>query len=195
MSTKKIAITGGIGSGKSTVCDIIKEMGYPIFSCDQIYSDLLKDELFLKGVSNVTGIPLLKTENGYSLDRQGVSNAVFNDKQLRGKLESFTHPAIMQELDLRMSKHKGIVFAEVPLLFEKGFEKQFDAVIVVMRDVRDRISAVKIRDGLSEENISARIKNQFDYENFAKTEHTLLYNNSDITELKDKVCLIIESFI
>lgn len=82
------------------------------------------------------------------------------------------------------SAEGSVVFAEVPLLFEGGFEKLFDAVIVVLRNLADRVRAAAARDGVSEKNILARIKNQFDYEKNPLTGHTVIYNNADLPALE-----------
>ena len=86
------------------------------------------------------------------------------------------------------------MFAEVPLLFEGGYQKDFDGVIVVLREKSARIGAVAVRDGLSEEEVERRIKNQFDYENKSIFEHTVLYNDGDLAKLREKVGSVLEKF-
>lgn len=157
----KIAITGGIGSGKSAVAEIIKNQGFSVFSCDEIYKELLRDKQFLNLISlNFDGVLSADGE----LDRQKLSDIVFNDKTALGVLNNITQPSIMKEL-LRQCESKNIAFAEVPLLFENGFEKLFDGVIVVLRNEEDRISAICKRDKISVEKAKLRLKAQFNYNN------------------------------
>ena len=78
------------------------------------------------------------------------------------------------------------VFAEVPLLFEGGHEKGFDAVIVVMRGLQERVRAAAARDGCTEAEVQARVAGQFDYEKNLPCGHTVLYNDGDLAALEEK---------
>ena len=90
----KIAVTGGIGSGKTTVCDIIKEQGYSVISCDEIYNRLLRDKSFLNSLVSEFGHIL----NGDgTLSRKKLSEIVFSDKDKLARLNEITHPEIMKE--------------------------------------------------------------------------------------------------
>jgi dephospho-CoA kinase len=175
----KIAITGGIGSGKSTVAKYFKEQGYNVFSCDEIYSDLLNDDSFLKKIETAFGDVI---DNNGKLDREKLAKKVFNDSKNLKLLNSITHPQIMNRAVELMENHK-LSFCEVPLLFVGGFENLFDNVIVVMRDKQKRAEAVSKRDNISIENANLRIKNQFDYDKLQKERYIPLYNNSGFAEL------------
>ena len=143
----KFAITGGIGSGKSTVAEIIKRKGYAVFSCDEIYKELLLDAEFKAKLSlNFDGI--INADG--SLDRSKLSEIVFNDKSALKRLNALTHPAIIEEVFKKSSGQK-ISFTEVPVLFESGLEKYFDGIIVVLRDMDKRIDAVSARDKIDRE--------------------------------------------
>lgn len=181
----KIAVTGGIGSGKSTVMQIIRNFGYKTISLDEVYAELLCDEEFVKGINKRLGLPE-KLQNGKAvLDKNAVSEKVFTDSAALKALDDYTHPAIME----RAFKEggKGVVFYEVPLLFESGFERLFDKVVVVLRDKASRLKSAALRDGKTEEDISARIKNQFDYENNDLSLHMIIRNDGDLSSLKDSV--------
>lgn len=187
----KIAITGGIGSGKSTVAKIISEQGYKVLSCDEIYGQLLKDEGFLKLLTNEFGDIL--TGEG-QLDRAKLSAIVFNDKEKLQCLNNITHTSIMNSA-YRQMEEKGICFLEVPLLFEGGYEKDFDAVIVVLRDIRKRIHSVTQRDKIEENAVISRINNQINYDNINLTEYYVIHNNSDYNDLRKKVLEILNNVV
>ena len=191
MTSKLIAITGGIGSGKSTVSKIIKDLGYPVFSADEVYKNLIKDESFVKKIYDGLGIE----SDNVKFDKNLISSRVFNDKKALEKLNSITHPEVMNEL-IKLSKEKGgVVFNEVPLLFESNFESLYDKVIIVTRNLDDRVSSVALRDGLTKDEILLRIKNQVNYENIKSNAHTLISNDKSLEELTKKVKAVIDNIV
>ena len=158
---KTIAITGGIGSGKSTVAKEILLLGFPVFSCDQIYREIMEDEAYIAQISNVFDGVVVEGK----IDKNALSQLVFSDKTARNKLNSIAHPLIMSTLYARMQNcASDFVFAEVPLLFEGGYEKDFDDIIVVYRNKSERIKSVMDRDGVSELEVVSRMRSQIDYE-------------------------------
>ena len=179
---KRIAVTGGIGSGKSTVCAALKKYGFPVFSCDEVYRELQREKSFLEGLKKI--FPSVVTKEG--LDKKALSAIVFSDSSALEKLNAYTHPRIMERVFERMDGFS-LAFAEVPLLFEANLEGEFDGVLVVMRKAEDRLAAVCARDGVSEAAVRDRIKNQFDYENNLKSGHTVIYNDGDKDSLERKV--------
>lgn len=184
----KIAITGGIGSGKSAVASIVEEAGYTVLSCDKIYSKLLQNNEFLSALENeFCGI--IKPDG--SLDRRKLSGIVFNDGKQLEKLNALTHPAIMGEVFSRL-KNERLGFCEVPLLFEGGYEKLFDGVIVVLRDEASRIGSVTKRDGLNEMSVKKRLKSQFDYQNCDLTKYYVIHNDGNFDDLRAKVSRAID---
>ena len=185
-----VAITGGIGSGKSTAIKTIKELGYTVISADQTYSELLLDPEFVRGVHNAVGL----NSQSKTLDRVAVSTAVFNNADKLKSLNAFTHSKIYERM-FELSKNKAVVFHEVPLLFESGYQKKYDKVIVIMRDLGLRIKSVANRSGLEEEEIKKRIKNQFNYENLDKNKHTVITNNGSIEEFSAKVKAVLNEIL
>ena len=181
---KVYAVTGGIGSGKSTVCDILKGLGYPVYSADSVYENLIKNDNFSREIYGVLGLEFTK-EKGF--ERSVVSAVVFNDANKLKLLNKFTHSKVMETLNSLNKAHTGLVFNEVPLLFESGLQSNYDGVIVVYRPLEDRINSVISRSGLSREEVLKRIKNQFNYENFDKTKHTVISNDGVLENLKRKV--------
>lgn len=184
----KIAVTGGIGSGKSSVCQIIRSAGFPVLSCDEIYAELCADKKFLERLCEEFGNILLADG---SLNRKKLSQIAFNDEAALKKLNNLTHPAIMEELFLRASGHK-LCFCEVPLLFEGGYQGCFDGAIVILRAEEERIKSVSLRDKISAQAAILRIKNQFNYENADFTQYYVIHNDGDLTDLRQKTLEIIE---
>lgn len=182
---KIIAITGGIGSGKSAVAKILKDLGYVVFSCDKIYAELLNKGVFNEDFYKYFG-NVFKSDG--TLNRKELAKIVFSDKYKLNLLNNLTHRAIMQEVFKRASAANKTCFVEVPLLFESSnLQSQFDKVIVVMRDLQTRIKSIVERDNLSEDEAKMRILNQFDYENADLKQYHVLNNDSSLQDLKNKI--------
>lgn len=190
---KIIAITGGIGSGKSTALNIIEKLGYKSFNADKIYKELLLNEEFVCKISREMGVSPL-TENGrLTLDRKGISELVFNDKGALKKLNALTHPAIMKEMISRAKSLKGLVFCEVPLLYEGGFESLFDYVFIIARKDDLRIKGVSERDKKSSSEVEKIIENQFNYTKIKPNTHTFIIdNNGDESQLERNIKVAIK---
>ena len=179
----KIAITGGIGSGKSAVCRILKERGYPVFSCDEINRTLLSEKGYLDGLCAL--FPTCVKDG--NLQKTALAALVFSDKEALETLNAYAHPRISERLQRDMDGAKKTCFAEVPLLFESSMTKQFDGVIVVLRNKEERIRAVVTRDGLTAETAEARMKQQFDYNGPLPDGCLVIENDGDEAALREKV--------
>lgn len=186
---KLIAITGGIGSGKSEVAKIIKDLGYAVYSCDEIYAELLNSGVFYKEFTAEFG----NIFNSDGLNRKKFSEKVFSNDENLKKLNRITHPKIFEELFKRMAKEEGVCFAEVPLLFESQAENNFNDVIIVLRDINQRVSSVALRDNLTEMQISKRIEKQFDYSSADLNKYNVIINDGNLFELKQKVISLIQN--
>ena len=161
ISKIKVAITGGIGSGKSTVSKYISDLGYPVFSCDDIYKKIYSTDDFQNQLK--AAFPAC-VKNG-RVDKGLLSQTVFSNPPALRRLNALSHPVIMSELFTQMQAAKsGVVFAEVPLLIEENLDKDFDYVIVVLRDKEKRIEAICDRDNTNRAAAEARMKNQWDYD-------------------------------
>lgn len=180
---KKIAITGGIGSGKSTVAKQIALLGFPVFSCDEIYRELLQDNAYIAQISRVFSDVV---KEGV-IDKKALSRRVFSSEMDRKRLNSIAHPLIMERLYARMSACTNeLVFAEVPLLFEGGYENDFAHIIVVRRNDEERIENVMKRDGVSKAEVLARLSAQFDYKDIKNKNVYFIDNDGGIEELELK---------
>ncbi len=185
----KVAITGGIGSGKSSVLAILKGLGYPVYSCDEIYKNLLQNEEYIETIRVRFGC----VKDG-KIQTEQLSRLVFSNPKKREELNAVAHPLIMKELRSSMDAAPfDVVFAEVPLLFEGGYETLFDKILVVHRDKSLRVSSVERRDALTKDEILARINSQIDYDSSAvkeKMENFNAYridNDGDIHLLENKI--------
>lgn len=189
MRNKIIAITGGIGSGKSTVINLIEKHGYPVISADETYKKLLEDKEFVRGVHLSVGLDV----DSPVLLREEVSKIVFNNAEKLKDLNSFTHKKIMEKM-FEESVGKRVVFHEVPLLFESGYQDRYDRVLIVKRSKNLRIEGLKIR-GLSIDEINKRIENQIDYEKIDGFEHTVIINDGSLEELSAKVKAVLNEIL
>lgn len=181
----KIAVTGGIGSGKSTVCKIINSLGYPVYSCDEVYKLVLQDGKTVQELTVEFGKEILNADG--SLNRSALSAIVFNDEGKLERLNKITHPKIFEKLFKISSNDEGVVFYEVPLLFEGGYEKLFDSVLVVLRDKKERIDCVMSRDNLSEEEVVSRLNKQYNYDINDFTKYYVIHNDGNIDDLMLKI--------
>lgn len=181
----KIAVTGGIGSGKSTVCRIIQSMGFPVYSCDEVYKSVLQDGQTVEELEREFGEQILNCDG--SLNRPALSAIVFGDEAKLEKLNKITHPKIFEKLFEISTNDDGVVFYEVPLLFEGGYEKLFDKVLVVLRDRKARINSIMVRDSLTEEEVNNRLNKQFNYDNTDFAKYYVIHNDGNIDDLRREV--------
>lgn len=184
---KKIAITGGIGSGKSAVLKIVQEFGYPVYSCDAIYKELLEDSIYIQKVEGLFPECVIKGR----IDKALLAKFVFLSAENRKKINELAHPLIMERLMRQMEQESNLSFAEVPLLFEGGYEDLFDEIWVVMRDKNARIESVICRDNMSRSDALLRIAAQFDYDDASEKMQMKnikkIYNEGSIFALKEKI--------
>ena len=193
---KMIAVTGGIGSGKSSVLACLAEMGYPIFSCDEIYKEVIQSPAYLQKISEVFPQCIIEGK----IDKKILAKIVFQNKEKLAILNGIAHPLIMDSLFKSMHIcESALVFAEVPLLFEGNYENQFDKVIVVLRDKEERVRSIMARDNVTQEDALNRIAVQFDYDNaenrFKNCNAILIKNNGSFFDLKSKISIIVKQLL
>ena len=192
---RKIALTGGIGSGKTTALNTLRENGFAVFSCDEI-SHKFSDRRSVKKQMKKLFPQAVKGKIFIKVDRKKVAEEVFNDKEKLEKLNNLLHPLILKELLKKASRcGEKVAFIEVPLLFESGYEKYFDGVIIINRNIKERIDSVKIRSKLTEEEIIARMNNQADYENMDLSTYTVIKNEGNLVAFKKSVLAVAENIL
>lgn len=186
-----IGLTGGIGTGKSTVSDYLKKKG-----CLIIDADALSREMTQKGKPAVKEIAIafgnhLVDEEG-NLDRKALGKIVFNDKKKLDILQAIITNKVVEYIEesissLKTDNYDGIVIIDAPLLFECGMEHMSDENWLVTTDLDVRIERVKKRDGLSEEEILSRINNQMSQEDKEKKSNCVLNNSGSLEELYSQI--------
>ena len=192
---KKIAITGGIGSGKSLAGKYLSEQGYEVFSCDEIYAELIKSPAYILLIGQAFPDVI---DNG-EINRKKLSEKVFSCKENKARLDNIAHPLIMQTLFEKMDNAKGdLVFAEVPLLFENNYQNLFDHSLVILRNLENRIQAIMQRSDLTKEECLQRIATQFDYDTAFQNGRfpkncSIIINDLDMQNLKEKILLFIDT--
>lgn len=177
----KIAITGGIGSGKSAVAAVIRRSGYKVVSADEAYRRISGRADYLSAVKKL--FPDAVKGESPALDRAVLAAEVFADGKKRAALNELAHPLIMKEM-FEEAKGERVAFFEVPLLFEGGYEDRFDKVIVVMRDEAKRAESVCVRSGMSMEQAKARMRAQVDYGAKDLSGNYVLQNDGDLAALE-----------
>lgn len=181
-----IGLTGSIGSGKSTVSELLQKRGIPVVDADQLARQVVHPGTAgEKQVLQAFGTKVADA-NGH-LDRKKMAAVVFSDSEKLKLLESIIHPLVQQEnqrlrKELKQAGHK-MAFYDVPLLFEKKLEAQFDALVVVYADLEICIQRVMGRNQWTRAEVEARIRNQLAIEEKIKKAHWTLNNNGTRHEL------------
>ncbi len=187
---KRVAVTGGIGSGKSTFCALLRDMGCPVFSCDEINLRLRTDPSYLAKLKDA--FPAC-VENG-AFDFSELARQAFSDERTLARLNKLSHPLILEQL-LRESAPFPLSFAEVPLLFEGGFDSFFDGIVVLTRDREVRVRHVMERSSLSREQVLQRMARQRNWEQIPQDPRILIVeNNGSLACLKAKAEEALRSF-
>jgi len=175
----KIGITGGIGSGKSTVCRVFSAFGIPVFEADQIAKDLMNtnEEIYEKLV-NLFGATVYLTD--HTVDRKHLAGIVFNNPSLLAQLNEIVHPVVRETFFNWCEKQQSpYIIHETAILFESGFYKMMDKTIAVVTSENERIQRVMKRDGLTLELVNERIKNQWSDDERIKLADFVIGNNDD----------------
>lgn len=156
---KKIAIIGGIGSGKSVVSSILRILGYGVYDCDSEAKRIMVDSADVKtAIKNE--FPLAYTEEG-ELDRPALAKIIFNDKTKLSKLNNIVHPAVRKDFSRwAEAQSRDIVFVETAILFESKMDGDVDEIWNVTASEEIRIERVQKRNGFSVEQIKERIAAQ-----------------------------------
>jgi dephospho-CoA kinase len=191
----KIAITGGAGSGKSTVARMFKDLGAEVLDADQIARDAVAvgtpawqelRRLFGEDFFNLNG----------TLNRSRLAEKVFADPKARRRLDALIHPLVAQELHNQVAVLEGqgveLVLVEVPLLFETGREESFDRVIVMSVSKDDQIRRLRSRDQRGEEEIRGILQAQWPLADKVARADYVVDNSGELSYTQEQVKTLYE---
>jgi len=191
---RKVAVTGGLSCGKSSVCRFFKELGSYVVSADEIVHQLLSsDTQISQQVIHLLGNDIII--NG-KLERGIIANKVFNHPKLLLSLENILHPAVFSEIEkqyqqVKVKQHIPLFIAEIPLLFEVNGQSNFDVTIDVWSDpeaCRHRFIAM----GHTSQEYDKRMSRQLPAEEKAKRADIIINNTGTLENLKDSVVSLFE---
>ncbi len=157
----KVGITGGIGSGKSTVCNFFRLLGIPVFEADKESKKLVNTSPKIKNsLKNLFGKDIYLSDD--TIDRKRLAGLIFNSPPLLETVNSIIHPEVRNYFEEWCEKQNSpYIVYEAAILFETGFYKTIDLSILVTAPVEDRIKRVIIRENATEEEVKSRISKQW----------------------------------
>ena len=187
---KKIGLTGGIGSGKSTVAKLLAEAGFKVVDADQIAREIMEPgSPVLDDVADAFGADVIR-EDG-TLDRGKLAGRAFVDKRATEKLNSITHPAIRAQSERRFADAEAAgepaVVYDMPLLVDIGMHRDMDLTVVVDVDADERVRRLVSSRGLDEADARARIAQQIDDATRKAAADVIIDNNGAIDALRPQV--------
>ena len=177
---KKIGITGGIGSGKTTVCEIFKLLGVPVFHADAEAKNLQNNDLQIRELLvNLFGKHIYSLDG--MLDRKKLARLIFNDSAALANVNAIIHPAVRQSFQKWTDNHldSSYILYEAAILLESGYATAFDRNILVLADEKLRIERVIRRDHISKVLVKQRINNQMPDSQKIKIVDYIIENNNE----------------
>lgn len=189
-SPLKIALTGNIGTGKSTVAGMFAELDVPVFDADRVGHDLLYSNANVqKKVIEAFGKEIIFAG---SIDRRKLGKIVFNDPRKKKRLESILHPEIMNNIIENIPQHSGsrYVVVEIPLLYEAKLSKQFDHVVLVKAKPKVAVERASRSLGMTKEDVIKRLNTQIDQSKKEKLADFVIANDGSLDELRSRVALV-----
>lgn len=182
--TKIVGLTGGIGSGKTTIANYFKELGVPVYIADDEAKKIMDSEVVINKVKSKFGNEVL---TGEKIDREKLAQIVFSNPEKLKELNKIIHPEVKNHFIKWLNRHKdyNYVIKEAAILFESGSNKDCDFVITVVAPLESRIERILKRDNTSRQNILNRMKNQWnDDEKVSKSDFVI--HNEDVNEALKK---------
>jgi len=177
----KVGITGGIGSGKTTVCKVFEVLGIPVFYSDTVAKEIMvTDALLIDGVKNAFGKESY-FEDG-KLNNKHIAGIVFNNEIELAKLNSLVHPAVFRAFDTweaEIDSNVPYTLKEAALLFESGSYKMTDITILVTAPLDTKLKRVMQRDNVTAEQVKARMDKQLSDEEKSKMANHFIVNDEE----------------
>lgn len=176
---RKIAITGNMGSGKTSCCRILEIFGYPVYYADQKAKWLMEHDTKLKRDITRTFGP--KSYSGEKLNRTYLARRVFTDSEALATLNSLVHPAVNKDMHKWMAEREkegcGTAIEEAALTFEAGHENSFDQIITVAAPASILIDRVMKRDGSNEQDVRDRLNKQMSQKEKCQQSDAIILND------------------
>ena len=181
----KLAVTGNMGCGKTTICEILISQGIPVYFSDNRAKELMNQDQFL--IQHIQKRFGKESYRSGLLNRKWLSKQVFNDPKALNDLNSLVHPIVHQDyLKWVNQQSKDIVAYESAIVFEHGSEGKFDVVILVSCPEKIRLERIQQRDGLTQDEIQLRTRFQWQDEKKRKYADPVI-ENIDLSETEHQV--------
>lgn len=197
-----IGLTGGIGTGKSTVSQILQEKKFPVIDLDTISHEVIKIPKVIEKIVENFGKEVLENSgnfenenNAIRISREKLGKIIFENKEKRLLLNSIMHPEILHTMREQISKYKKnnkIIFVEIQLLFEVQWEKEFDYILLISAKKSTQIRRILERDKRSENDALNIINSQLSLDEKKKRSDFVIENDGNIEELKEKIDKFLE---
>lgn len=187
MSPNKIVITGTIGSGKSAVSEIIKDLGFKVINADEVNKKLLEEGG--ENYETIKADPFFrKAFDGNILDKKHLARMIFSAPDLMKRLNSITHPIIVKEIEKEVEKiNDKNVFIEIPLFYQMDVKFPADLVLFVEADKEIQAERLAKRDEIGKFYAESKIRNQESLMGPRDTKEIIIENNSSLDDLKEKI--------
>jgi dephospho-CoA kinase len=186
----KIAVTGGIGSGKTAFCGFLRSEGIPVINLDDVSKELLEhDKDIIKKITKLFG------ENSYLGGKPNkifLAEKVFSNSRNVLKINSVLHPEVIKKVDIltgELLRHNDIVAAEAALIYEANMESRFDYIVLITADKSLRMKRKIETENYSQEQFIKRNENQIPDKEKAKCADFVFENNGNLDDLKNKTFL------
>ena len=190
-----IGITGGIASGKTNVSNVCKELGYKVIDSDKIARDLSKKGYPLYDAILKEFGPDYLNEDG-DLDRKKLAKLVFNNQDIKERMDKITHPLIVEEIKKQIKEiDDELIFVDIPLLFEAKLDYLCDKVICVFLKKKLQVERLMQRDGIDEDYALAKIHSQMDLYMKKELSDYVIDTKGDFLETKKQVLNVINDIL
>lgn len=175
---KRIGLTGNIGTGKTTIARIFEVLGVPVYHADTRARVLLDSDTVKHQVASLFGNQVINPMN--QVDRKALANIVFNNKEKLAELNNLIHPLVEEDFArwCEIHKNENYILHEAAILFESGFNRLFDATIMVAAPDELCIERVMARDGITKEMVIERMQNQWPQEKKMELSEYVVVNDN-----------------
>lgn len=184
---KRIVITGGIATGKSTASKMLQEMGYPVIDADRIARRMIEPGASAyREVVDTFGNAVVQSDG--TIDRKALGRKVFFDPKQRMRLDAIVHPRVREEMEKQLQQYRKepLVFLDIPLHYETQMWPELPAWLIYAPEPVQLERLMK-RDGLSKEDAMARIRAQIDIEKKKHQAERVIENTSDLPALRKQL--------